>query len=118
MNTHQPEPLPVSVASRCIQPLLDVTEATTHGEKACRLGDMARLGHPVPDGVVIAGNFFIETLREHGTQDFINTRVRGLVLENLTEVSDASRDIEARIMDITFPAVITRRSLIVFKKLA
>lgn len=107
MNTHQPEPLPVSVASRCIQPLLDVTEATTHGEKACRLGDMARLGHPVPDGVVIAGNFFIETLREHGTQDFINTRVRGLVLENLTEVSDASRDIEARIMDITFPAAFT-----------
>ncbi|MAI69709.1 MAG: hypothetical protein CMM01_02195 [Rhodopirellula sp.] len=107
MNTYQPQPPFVSIADCCIVALLHVTEASEHGEKACRLGEMTRLGYPVPDGVVIGGSFFIETLCEHDTQNFISARTRGLAVENLTEVSDASRDIEARIMETKFPAAFT-----------
>jgi rifampicin phosphotransferase len=103
MHTAQRRPPSGSIAGRCITPLHDVTNATEHGEKACRLGEMTRLGHPVPKGIVISGNFFIETLRQDDTQNFINARVRDLVVENLTDVADASCDIEARIMKVELP---------------
>jgi len=104
MNTQRDESPPASIADRCIMPLQDVTDAGEHGEKACRLGDMTRLGHQVPAGIVIGGSFFIEALQEEDTQNFIKARVRGLAIENLAEIADASRDIEARIMEIRFPA--------------
>lgn len=107
MQTEQPSPPPDSIAGRCISSLLDTTEATEHGEKACRLGDMMRFGHPVPPGIVISGNFFIETLRTQETQNFINARLRGLNIENQTEIADASRDIEACIMKTALPKAFT-----------
>jgi pyruvate,water dikinase len=103
MHTAQRRPPSGSIAGRCITPLHDVTNATEHGEKACRLGEMTRLGHSVPKGIVISGNFFIETLRQDDTQNFINARVRDLVVENLTGIADASCDIEARIMEVELP---------------
>lgn len=86
MTRQQPAPPTASFADRCITPLLDVTEATEHGEKACRLGNMMRLGHPVPEGVVIGRDFFIETLSKTDTQSFIDARLRGLVIEDLAGI--------------------------------
>lgn len=107
MTRQQPAPPTASFADRCITPLLDVTEATEHGEKACRLGNMMRLGHPVPEGVVIGRDFFIETLSKTDTQSFIDARLRGLVIEDLAGIANASREIEARIMDLTLPEAFT-----------
>ncbi len=107
MQTAQSRPPSGSIAGRCITPLLDVRNTTEHGEKACRLGDMMRLGHPVPRGIVISGKFFIETLYKDDTQNFINTRLRGLNVENLTETADASRAIEAFILETDLPKAFT-----------
>jgi len=103
MNTHQTQPPSASIADRCILQFTDITDATEHGEKACRLAEMQRRGYPVPEGVVIGGSFFIETLQNNAIQNYIDSKVIGLVIEDLTGIADASRDIESRILKIEFP---------------
>ena len=107
MQSALPRPPSDSIAGRCISPLVDVTNPTEHGEKAFRLGQMMRLGHTVPQGIVISGNFFLETLHKEDTQNFIHARLRGLNVENLTEIADASREIEACIMKTDLPKAFT-----------
>ena len=103
MNTSLIESSPASAIAACITPLSEVREATEYGEKAFRLAEMSRLGHPVPGGIVVRGSFFAETLSQPEICDFIDDKVRGLSLENLTEIAEASRGIKDRILQTRLP---------------
>lgn len=103
MNTSLIEPTHTSALDDCITPLPEVTDAAEYGEKAFRLAEMHRLGHPVPNGIVVRGSFFAETFSQPDIGNFIDTRVRGLSLKNLTEIADAAGDIEDRILKISLP---------------
>lgn len=88
-------------------PLSNVRNSSEHGEKACRLAEMHRLGYTVPEGVVIGGSYFAETFQRQDWLAFIDAKINGLDIENLTEIATSARDIETRILQITFPDTFT-----------
>ena len=107
MNTSLIQPSPASAMAACITPLSEVRDVSEYGEKAFRLAEMNRLGHAVPDGLVVRGSFFAQTFGKSDICDFIETKVRGLSLENLTEIAEASRGIEDRVLQTKLPDAFT-----------
>ncbi len=85
-------------------PLSGISASDDFGAKAFRLAEMSRLGYPVPNGLVISGRLFSQTIGETHLHAFIESRIQNLSLKNITAVADAAAAIETELRSVALPA--------------
>ena len=85
-------------------PLSGISTSDDFGAKAFRLAEMSRLGYPVPDGLVISGRLFSQTIGETHLHAFIESRIQKLSFKNLTAVAEAAAAIETELRSVALPA--------------
>ena len=86
-----------------VTPLHCADNPDEYGAKACRLAEMQRLGFSVPDGLVISGLLFNQTVQQPQLRTFIESHLCDLNVGDLTQIANAASAIATRIATIRLP---------------
>ncbi|MBI4644390.1 MAG: hypothetical protein HY743_11860 [Deltaproteobacteria bacterium] len=93
--TLQPGPL--------VLPLAEIREGQFFGAKAEKLGDLVRLGLPVPRGFAVSAYAQKLFFEESGLEDFIREQIRRSHIRDLESLKEAGADIKERVMAQELP---------------
>ena len=74
------------------------------GGKNASLGELTRIGIPVPPGFALSVRFYRDFLIESGLTDYIRKQLGGLDIDNVEELQKVGARIRARILSSSFPA--------------
>jgi pyruvate,water dikinase len=98
--TLQPGPL--------VLPLAEIKEGQFFGAKAEKLGDLVRLGLPVPRGFAVSAYAQKLFFEESGLEDFIREQIRRSHIRDLESLKEACADIKERVMAQELPRELSR----------
>ncbi|MBI4117855.1 MAG: hypothetical protein HY453_02135 [Parcubacteria group bacterium] len=87
------------------------------GGKGASLGEMTRVGIPVPSGFVIVASAFDEFLRETDLTQEISAQIAKVNYENIASVESASNGIRDLISDARFPESLQKEVMNAFTAL-
>jgi pyruvate,water dikinase len=86
-----------------VLPLAEVREGQFFGAKAEKLGDLARLGLPVPKGFAISAYAQKLFFERSGLEAFIREQIRRSHIRDLESLKEAGQDIKERVMAQELP---------------
>src|SRR5208337_1919625 len=74
------------------------------GGKNASLGELTRIGIPVPPGFALSVLFYREFLSKSGSTDYIHKQLAGLDVSNVEELQKVGGSIRSRILSSSFPS--------------
>jgi pyruvate,water dikinase len=74
------------------------------GGKNASLGELTRIGIPVPPGFALSVLFYREFLSKSGLTDYIRKELAGLDVSNVEELQKVGGSIRSRILNSSFPS--------------
>jgi len=74
------------------------------GGKNASLGELTRIGIPVPPGFALSLLFYREFLSKSGSTDYIRKQLAGLDVSNVEELQKVGGSIRSRILSSSFPS--------------
>jgi len=74
------------------------------GGKNASLGELTRIGIPVPPGFALSVRFHREFLSKSGLTDYIRKQLAGFDVSNVEELQKVGGNIRSRILDSSFPS--------------
>ncbi|MGA8857269.1 MAG: phosphoenolpyruvate synthase [Candidatus Bathyarchaeia archaeon] len=74
------------------------------GGKNASLGELTRIGIPVPPGFALSVLFYREFLSKSGSTDYIRKQLAGLDVSNVEELQKVGGSIRSRILSSSFPS--------------
>ncbi|MDD5641487.1 MAG: PEP/pyruvate-binding domain-containing protein [Syntrophales bacterium] len=86
-----------------VLPLAEVKEGQFFGAKAEKLGDLVRLGLPVPKGFAVSAYAQKLFFEQSGLEDFIREQIRRSHIRDLESLKIAGADIKERVMAEELP---------------
>jgi len=86
-----------------VLPLAEVREGLFFGAKAEKLGDLVRVGLPVPRGFAVSAYAQKLFFQQTGLEDFIREQIRRSHIRDLESLKEAGADIKARVMAQELP---------------
>ena len=90
-------------AGPLVLPLEEVREGLFFGAKAEKLGDLVRLGLPVPKGCAVSAYAQKVFFEETGLEDFIREQIRRSHIRDLDSLKEASAAIRDKVMAQALP---------------
>jgi len=86
-----------------VLPLAEVREGHFFGAKAEKLGDLVRLGLPVPQGFAVSAYAQKLFFEQTGLEAFIREQIRRSHIRDLESLKEAGKDIKERVMAQELP---------------
>ena len=83
---------------------LGIKDVSVAGGKGASLGELSKIGIPIPDGFVVSAQVFDKFLELTQTVGVIRATLDGLESENLDAIEVASAKIQSMIMSAQFPS--------------
>ena len=74
------------------------------GGKNASLGELTRIGIPVPPGFALSVRFYREFLSKSGSTDYIRKQLVGLDVTNVEELQNVGGRIRSKILTSSFPS--------------
>jgi len=74
------------------------------GGKNASLGELTRIGMPIPSGFALTIDFYREFLKENRLTDYINDQLNGLDIKDVERLQQVGHNIRAKILEAEFPS--------------
>ena len=91
-----------------VLPLAEVKEGQFFGAKAEKLGDLVRLGLPVPRGFAISAYAQKLFFEQSGLEEYIREQIRRSHIRDLESLKEAGKDIRERVMAQELPGELSQ----------
>ncbi|MCR4324395.1 MAG: phosphoenolpyruvate synthase [Candidatus Curtissbacteria bacterium] len=88
------------------------------GGKGANLGELAKIGAPVPDGFIITAGAYFETIKESGTLDRIRGILYNLNVEDPLSLETKANQCQEEIKKIELPKSLEQKIYKFYKKLS
>jgi pyruvate,water dikinase len=82
---------------------LGISDVPLVGGKNASLGELTRIGMPVPDGFALTVAFYREFLNSNGLRQFIRDQLAGLDINDIERLQKVGNKIRTKILSTEFP---------------
>jgi pyruvate,water dikinase len=83
---------------------IGIEDLPTVGGKNASLGELTRIGMPVPSGFALTVEFYREFLNGNGLRDYISDQLVGLDINHVARLQKTGKNIRAKILSSEFPS--------------
>lgn len=96
---------------------LDKGSVNIAGGKGANLGELVKVGLPVPPGYVITADAFRQFLQAHGIADHIRQQIEALDVNNTTQLDQTAHTLQQQVLSLEIPPEITAAILDAYHQL-
>ena len=82
---------------------IGIKDLATVGGKNASLGELTKIGMPVPQGFALTVDFYLEFLNENGLKEYISNQLEELDVDNVGRLQRTGKRIRSKILASEFP---------------